>query len=582
MKSNCKTLFRLLILMLVIPFFSDCERDDHHEEYTHQEDPFKTFSDFPELAGFYEKSITNQAEISKSNSGNFNSLYDFSIDQSRVRKITRKTGTDYTMRIYRDNPLPDGAFENLVIKDQKGEEPKAWLVKYMPDDYYRESLYRSTDVPFTGDRYAVPLDFAKIQEKRESYYCVTITIEGDCSRPADSFCDDTTTRVCVNLGSPGLEGQEGNGDLPSFDFSNVDTSGGGGGGTTVVTRPININPTELIDKLGFHPRSKEAQWISLFENDLAVVQIHHFIDDHIQWTGGTPPDVLRDAKAVVEVLSGSKDHTALTNKRQLNLFLSIVSNRLRKANEEHRGQFPEITETTLSINLALEDTDINPDSLTVQDLQFIAKQYNTMYAIAESNVYNKENIRIASNSVASAALLPQIKSLVGSIWPKNAEEWAALGQIMAPMLLEVGLSVIPGADIIDVVKGIAENDYVMVTIALAGLAVDLAGGTLIKVAAKFTKAMYKGFKVVRAIGDNLVALGKVLKKDGYSTAFENGILTLKKKSNRPGQGNGVIAKGDDAVKAYVKTSSKLDDLGLDAALRNDPNVVKALQKIDCN
>ncbi len=587
MKSNCKRLFRVLFLMLAIPFFSDCEKDDFQDEQVYEENPFKTFSDFPELAGLYEKAVTNKISGIKTKTNGYNSLYDFYIDPSKVRKITTDIGDDYTMRIYRKTPLPDHAFENLVITTKKGQEPEAVLVKYLPDDFYIESWWQGTDVPFSGERYAIPVDLNKIQNKA-LVVCVTIDVPGDCTRPMESACDGYTYKNCITIGGyqhPGPKGNEGGSTGGGSNGSSSTTNQQGGGGTSVVTTPINVNPAELINMLGFHPRSKEAEWMTNFENNAEVGHVRFFLDDNkLPHETNPHPDAIRVAKTVIEVLSGAKDHTALTNKRELKLFLSIVTNRLKRANEQHRGVFNEITGATSSIDLALDDKSINPDALSVEDLQFIAKQYNTMYAVAESNIYNKENIRIVSNSVASAALLPQVKSLVGDLWPKNAEEWAALGQVMAPILLEAGLSVIPGADIIDVVKGIADNDYVMVTIALAGLAVDLAGGTLIKVAAKFTKAAYKGFKVVRAVGDGLVSLGKVLKKDGFSTAYESGVLTLKKKRTTPGPGpdNQVIASGEEAVKAYVKTSSKLDDLGLDAALRNDPNVVKALQKVDCN
>ena len=105
MKNNFRILFRLLILMLAIPFFSDCEKDDLHEEQAQPVAFFKTFSDFPELAGLYKKSVTDKTKELKSKTSNStdNSLYDFSIDRSKVLKaIGDNNGYDYSMRIFRE------------------------------------------------------------------------------------------------------------------------------------------------------------------------------------------------------------------------------------------------------------------------------------------------------------------------------------------------------------------------------------------------------------------------------------------------------------------------------------------------
>lgn len=216
--------------------------------------------------------------------------------------------------------------------------------------------------------------------------------------------------------------------------------------------------------------------------------------------------------------------------------------------------------------------DLDPDgTLGIDDWKYIAA--NALFLKGLSLAYPASNHEMAKRS-ATLSLLAPLKQLIGEYMPQTEAEWQAVGQILTPLLIEIGLAAIPGSDIIGVVQGIANNDYLAVALALGGLAADLFGATIVKVIAKFGKAAYKGFKIIRVLHGFLVEVGQIIAR-GYKVVYENGQAILKK----AGQ---IIAQGDEVVESFVKTSGKLEALGLDDALLNDPDIIRAFQRIDCN
>ncbi|MEC3907485.1 hypothetical protein VOI54_10680 [Tamlana sp. 2201CG12-4] len=95
------------------------------------------------------------------------------------------------------------------------------------------------------------------------------------------------------------------------------------------------------------------------------------------------------------------------------------------------------------------------------------------------------------------------------------------------------------------------------SIAMAGLIVDIAGLSAVKGAIKGVKIFRKALKISRKLGRVLRAAGKAAKKGFKTTLDAAGNLVLKK-------GDKVIARGDDAVKAFLKAfGTRIDDAVVD-------------------
>ncbi|MFD2563671.1 hypothetical protein [Aquimarina rubra] len=238
------------------------------------------------------------------------------------------------------------------------------------------------------------------------------------------------------------------------------------------------------------------------------------------------------------------------------------------------GDFSEYAQAWLPSNLDPDDVLGLSDWLIISGQALRVKDLALGYPLANEETRIEILNKIGERS-ATVALAAPLKSIVGEYWPQSDEEWKAIGEIAAPLLLEVGLAAIPGSDIIEVVRGIANDDYWQVAAAIAGLTVDLFGATVVKVIAKFGKAVYKAFKIVRAVGDFLTEVGQVIAR-GFEIVYENAAAVLKDASGR------ILAQGDDLVQSFLKTSGKLESLGLDPTLLNDPDIIKAFQRIDCN
>lgn len=184
-----------------------------------------------------------------------------------------------------------------------------------------------------------------------------------------------------------------------------------------------------------------------------------------------------------------------------------------------------------------------------------------------------DDTKSIGKSTTVLGMLKEFKNALKQYWPKNNDEWAAIAQIMAPLLIEVGLAAIPGSEIIDIVRGINDNDYWAVGIATATLAGTIFGAEIIKVLGKLGQQMRKTFKIVRAVGDSLSHIKNVISK-GFKTSIDRfGQVILKK-------GDETLYKGDEVKDAVTHISQELPQAGTRsgealsslAAARNLPGI----------
>ncbi|MDG1571952.1 hypothetical protein OZ410_06460 [Robiginitalea sp. M366] len=232
-------------------------------------------NDFPEIEQLYQKSVSDHKSLNESGKGG---LYDFQIDSTVVSKIIYENDEYYSFAIFREDVEEDN-FENLIIANKAGLDPKAFILKYYPDEDF---LSRTASDPFTyfsGRQSIQPINYERLTSNGG---CFTVT-EVRCSSDSHPYptplagpgCTQPYTVsyvVCLDVG----DSSSGGGDSGSY-------SGGGGSGSgssgslgstddsqgdltsDVITEPLflkSINPhVYLINQWGIAYSSTEANYL---------------------------------------------------------------------------------------------------------------------------------------------------------------------------------------------------------------------------------------------------------------------------------------------------------------------------------
>ena len=147
-----------------------------------------------------------------------------------------------------------------------------------------------------------------------------------------------------------------------------------------------------------------------------------------------------------------------------------------------------------------------------------------------------EQLRQVSEDASEVAVLEDNAN--NPFWPQNAEEWEAVLNVMAPLLLEVAIAFVPGSDVIELFRSLSNGDKIGVAIAVGGLIVDAVGGTAIKAAIKGAKIYKKATVIATKLGGAIISAGKAAKKGVKTTINSAGKLVLKK-------GDDVLESGGD-------------------------------------
>jgi len=145
-------LLKSLLLIWSLSLLS-CQTDEIQEptEKFQSESPVvrKQFKEFEKLSVLLTEALPKEPNLAarNSNSGS-DATYQFEIDSTNVTQITNNGIVYYTMGIMRES-TEDGTFENLVVFDV-GNEKKAVLIKYKPDDAYLSRRMANPEAQFTG------------------------------------------------------------------------------------------------------------------------------------------------------------------------------------------------------------------------------------------------------------------------------------------------------------------------------------------------------------------------------------------------------------------------------------------------
>ncbi len=193
MKKQLKRFGRILFFSGAILFLG-CQAEDNslHEEHsentsgiTIQQKNFKDFERLPQLT----KNVYRNKERFQGKGGELDTLYNFVIDSSSVKAMTKGNDTYYTMSITRGetNPL---FFENLVVTEE-AEGNRAFLIKYYPDESYRQRHVFHEFAAFTGQVSTQEIDYETLVNK-EGGNCIAVTFSycgnGPVGTPAGPGC----------------------------------------------------------------------------------------------------------------------------------------------------------------------------------------------------------------------------------------------------------------------------------------------------------------------------------------------------------------------------------------------------------
>lgn len=525
-KINLTKLFKIGILFFGISLLLwNCEKEEYIETISKksiakkvslnemfEKDGFK--QSYTKIKEKVEKNIkTKQIKKGVSQKNTEEDLYDFKIDTTNIMLTELDTITSYAMSISRNYTNKD-YFENLVLQKKSGENVGAYLLRY---------VFSSNDNVQKNNIKVIELELDKINFSNRMLF------EEVCSDVFLTLCTGGTSRDCN--GSPHIPGPQcineyyhcigstyvgrtctsGSGDVGDFSTSNnhsSTTNTGTGGGSTGVTVPIVFNTNPI----------KFYEMISSFEDAIFYA-----------------PSRFESVESQFSYLGAVGKFLKQTSFYELGDVLFDLS----------------VNQTTLNENEAALMT-----SKTVEILTLI-KNVNSFDQLSLSN----QKI-VATNSLF-LSFLPNVSSIIGEYWPKNAEEWAVINDLIKQFLPELILGFVPGSSALDVVSGINKGDATTVTLGIAGILVDTFGGSIFKGIAKAGRVSYKVFKSFKIIYKFFRAVSYAI-KTGLKTKLVDDIVYLTNSASK-----NVAKITDDVVEIITDAGLKLIN----------PSALKKLEKL---
>lgn len=559
MKRNNRKLtkiFKIGFLFLGISLFLwSCEKQDANIVEISEDEILITDNNFYELS-FDKNFSTTLTKIQKefkeqSKSSSSKQKYQIKIDSTKIRKVATSNTITYNILIEREN---ENYFENLVLNFFKNEKPQAFIVKYYPTGKGKSNKNHN---PFHFE--------GKYSIEKINYDDLDLHSKVTCTTSHFIYCDETgrdsetgkfyngthlADPVCFNLGNDNLftvtrtscEATAEESITPTNEEI-IDYSSGGGSGLTVGSGNPYLSPLLPCNSISLESDINSGYSCSSLDDILGNNLFSELSDKHYNWLqknievhnyltnlASSNIDIVflkEFIPKVIRILNKEIYANTLETKLENSLFLSLVSDLLHKKNDKIFYQF-----NTLYSNL---DSD---NSLTIADWQMISSKideihsiylrYNINYQTELSQLSSYDQKVIAENSLF-IGFLPSVNSILGEYWPKNADEWAVIGELFAQFLPELALGFIPGSDIIEVIKGVDNGDTVAVALGLAGLIVDAFGGTILKGLTKAFKIGKKVFTTFKLSYKFIKVIGKALKA-GLKVSLDGTTVIFKKSS----------------------------------------------------
>ena len=453
MKNNrIKNYLKLVILLFGISALTtSCERDLEIESIELEQSRYKTKNlnkqQIESSIGLNEKleevntNILNSAQYQARGINNEEFGITIFTDRAKYIEDTSNGNHSYSFFIQRNNGSSTDPLENLVLhaKPEGGYNTYIASYDFMANEYHNLNENQTNRLASTFT--PIDLDISNFENgifSRMEYNCTETwgwvsfdtphdgQLHGaDCARPACIAGGSwVMTDWSCGYSDGGGDGSTGNGP-PSGGSGNIPNNPGNGNGdgnnndegnTTfpVLTAPLDgLDAVELIDIIE-QPVS-ELETMESFKNRQLAVGTYFKQESHVEFSE------LSD------------------------MLLSVVN------------------------DPSLEWDDYSYMWNKTKDAYDILKPYTLQIAALDSlddinTVVPPLLLATAEKNLTTVAFLPQIKSIIGENWPQNAQQWSAIGTIMGQFLLEIGLAVIPGSDIIGVANGFSDGDYLAVTL----------------------------------------------------------------------------------------------------------------------
>lgn len=514
-KNKITNLLKIGILFFSISlFFSSCEKDEFINYSQNQEKKTsysqKTFGNIQKTEKFKE-AFKKVFETKKQALNSQNRLktvmeenYGFTIDTNAVSIISSEKYTSYTMLIHRI--IDDETFyENLVIQNDSLNNTKAYILKYklksqlIPHEEHH-SYEQDTEITVT------PIIYDNTQSKM---------IE-ECSIVMVTYCPYRFEHVaglsCYN--NPERLYQKPKEKCISYDDGSDNDgpggsgSNGGGSSTSIHTTPIvlNTNPVKFFEK-----------FFSFEDAIFYAPSRFQSIEKQFSYLG-----------AVGKFLK----QTSFYELGDVLFDLSINQTTLNESEAELM-----VSKTVEILNLIKNVSSF--DQLSLNDQKIVAT--NSLFL----------------------SFLPNVSSIIGDYWPKTAEEWAVINDLIKQFLPELILGFVPGSSVLDVVSGIDKGDATTVTLGIAGILVDTFGGSIFKGIGNASKVSYKVFKSFKIIHQFFRAVSYAI-KTGLKTKLVDDIVYLTNSA-----GKNVAKITDDVVEIITDAGLKLIN----------PSALKKIEKL---
>ncbi|PQJ76758.1 hypothetical protein BTO16_12830 [Polaribacter glomeratus] len=513
-----------------------------------------------------------------------NNLPSFNIDSSKVKKVTLNGKTTYTLFIESENSEVD-SFENLILEIDSLDIPKAYMVKYFPENkitYYEEH----DSYTFSGTKEVTEIDFnSKFLLKKSSLKTEVICgYEVWCfysyAHLAGTSCKNVELQyVCkVTSGGSGQGNPGSNSGRPSSGGGSS-SSGNSSSSESAFNTAINFSPEKYTINNFFNSLTTEQKSFLETPLDGTINYSKQIISNFLGQnyiplsedinSGKITDEAYNFIIKAIDILRNATNTNTLSTDFENQSFTKLVGNILNAKNQNIFTDFNSLF-NSLEFNNSLSNNDRNLISRKILEIYTISNQYDlsSLNDISQLSIFDQQTI--TQNSLF-INFLPNFASL-GIQLPQTAEEWQEFGEILVEVMYEIIPDLIPGiAELNSLKNSISAFNSGNYTDGTTELAFALIGvfpaGKLMKALAKFAKLAKKTAKIFKTYL-KLFKINKSLAR-GYKAVISNSNDMYHIFGNVGHKLNNLVTKAGGEKEALLKAYEKVNDLNLGNTLSND-------------
>lgn len=518
----------------------------------------------------------------KKNNLKKNNLPSFNIDSSKVKKVALNGKTTYTLFIESENSEVN-SFENLIIEVDSLDIPKAYMVKYFPENkitYYEEH----DSYTFQGTKEVTEIDFnSKFLLKNSSLKTEVICgYEVWCfysyAHLAGPTCKNVELQyVCkVTSGGSGqgnhLTGNSGSNSGGPSSGGGSSSSGNSSNSESAFNTAINFSPEKYIINNFFNSLTTEQKAFleTSINGTISKQIISKFLgQNYIPLSedinsGKITDEAYNFVIKAIDILRNSTNtntNTLITDYENQN-FTKLVGNILNAKNLNIFTDFNSIF-NSLEFNNSLSNNDRNLISQKILEIYTISNQYDlsSLNDISQLSIFDQQTI--TQNSLF-INFLPNFASL-GIQLPQTAEEWQEFGEILVEVMYEIIPDLIPGIAELNSLKNsisaFNNGSYIDGSTELAFAIIGvIPAGKVLKALAKFTKLAKKSFKIFK-VYIKLFKLNKPLAR-GFKHFYSNSDKMIKIFGNVGHKLGDLVSKSGGKKEAYLNAYEAVYQNGL--------------------